>query len=151
MDNLKKALGKAKNLCSKKEMCVFDIMKKLNNWELNDFEKEDIVLKLVEANYIDEQRYAKAFVNDKFKFNKWGKIKIKYHLKQKRISDNYINKAILKIEDAEYYNTLRKLIANKMLSFKEGKTNKNKEKIIRFAQTRGFELDIIFEVLNKAY
>ncbi len=139
-------LIKAQNICSKKEMCIFDISKKLQNWQATEIEKEDIIQSLIDDKFIDEQRYANAFTNDKFKFNKWGKIKISFQLKQRQISSKYIQESLCQLNYNEYIITLKKVLKNKLIEL-ENKENK-KEKLVRFAQSKGYSLDDIFKVFK---
>jgi len=139
-------LSKAQNICSKKEMCIFDISKKLQTWEATEIEKEDIIQSLIDDKFIDEQRYANAFTNDKFKFNKWGKIKISYHLKQKQIPNKYIQESLSQINDNEYIDALKSILKTKLISL-TNKENK-KEKLVRFAQSRGYALNDILKAIE---
>ena len=97
---------------------------------------------------IDETRYASFYTNDKFKFNKWGKIKIRYSLKQKFIPDHLINGALDNIDMDVYLETLSTLIEGKARSVKSSNQYDKKAKLIRFAQGRGFEYEIINEVIG---
>lgn len=143
---MKEILSKAQNICSKKEMCIFDISKKLRIWEATEIEKEDIIQSLLNDKFIDERRYANAFTNDKFKFNKWGKIKISYHLKQKQIPNKFIQESLSQINDNEYFMTLKSILKSKLISL-ENKENK-KEKLVRFAQSKGYSLDNILKAIE---
>ncbi len=143
---MKEILSKAQNICSKKEMCIFDISKKLRTWEATEIEKEDIIQSLLDDKFIDERRYANAFTNDKFKFNKWGKIKISYHLKQKQIPNKFIQESLSQIDDSEYFMTLKSILKLKLISL-ENKENK-KEKLVRFAQSKGYSLDNILKAIE---
>ena len=82
----KVALTKAQNLCATQEKCISDIRKKLFDWKLPSTEHDSVINTLLEDKFIDEQRYALFYTKDKFNYNKWGKIKIEYALKQKNIS-----------------------------------------------------------------
>jgi len=143
---MEEILSKAQNICSKKEMCIFDISKKLRIWEATEIEKEDIIQSLLNDKFIDERRYANAFSTDKFKFNKWGKIKISYHLKQKQIPNKFIQESLSQINDNEYFMTLKSILKSKLISL-ENKENK-KEKLVRFAQSKGYSLDNILKAIE---
>ncbi len=138
-----KIYQKTANLCSKTEKCRSDIYNKLIKQNISSDDINYIVEKLVKQDFINEKRYAEAFVNDKFKFNKWGKIKIKAHLKNKKINDLNINKATENINNEEYYETARKLIAEKSKNLNEPDEYKKKIKILNFMASRGFEQEII--------
>ncbi len=144
----KKALNKAMFLCSKSEKCKFDIQKKLYDWKANPFEHEKIIEYLEKNKYIDEERYVKFYVNDKFKYNKWGKIKIKTMLFQKKIPEKLINGALNKINNENYLEMLKNVISKKEKSLQETNPYKLKAKLLQFASSRGFEPDIIMKIIE---
>ncbi|MGQ8337391.1 regulatory protein RecX [Sunxiuqinia sp. A32] len=145
----KEAYQKAAFLCSKSEKSSNKIKLKLIDWGLTEDESISIVEKLIEEKYINDERYASSFVRDKFRFNKWGKIKIAYHLKADRISSNAIDKALKEIDDSAYRNTLEKLLKEKTRKIKAVNQYDQKAKLFRFAQSRGFESDHIFSILDE--
>ncbi|RLD64284.1 MAG: RecX family transcriptional regulator [Bacteroidetes bacterium] len=144
-----KALKKVELICSKQEKCKYDIKKKLTNWELKPDSIDRIISKLEKDNFIDEKRYSSFFVRDKFRFNKWGKIKILFTLRQKNIPDKYIFVALNKIDDKEYIKTLEKEIKKKQKLIKYETKYELKSKLLRFAESRGFEKDLIFKIIDK--
>lgn len=144
-----KALGKAMYLCSKVEKCKSEIRKKLYDWKLNPDKHEKLIKELENQQFIDEERFANFYAKDKFTFNKWGKIKIKAMLYQKQIPEKFIDKAISNINNKEYYETLKKLLKQKEKTVKEEDVYKIKQKLIQFAANKGFELDLILQILEK--
>lgn len=149
MNNFGQALGKAMRFCSTKEVCVFDITQKLSNWGVDEKYHHKIISTLKEEQFIDEQRYASAFTSDKFIFNKWGKIKISFQLKQKKIKDSYIQNALEQINQEEYIDTIEKLIITKLKSTKEQDFLKLKNKIFRHLTSKGFEAELFASKLHK--
>ncbi len=147
--NFNQAFSKAANYCSKAEKCNFDIRKYLEKFEYQQDIIELIIEKLNAENYIDEMRYASAFVNDKFKFSEWGKIKISYMLKQKQIPNTIISKSLNNINYQEYEIVLTRLLKSKIKSIKISEADILKEKLLRFATSRGFEYEIIYKVFDK--
>ena len=135
--------------CSRSEKCEFDVRKKLEETELEHNQIDELIDYLIENKYIDNQRYAEFFANDKFKFNKWGKQKIKMHLNQKQISSALIQNALNTIDLKEYKKTLKEIIEKKLKSTKEEDKYKLKEKVIRNALSKGFEMDLIYDLLPK--
>jgi len=135
-------------LCSKAEKCKSDIRKKLYDWKANPSEHEKIISELEKQKFIDEERYTNFYVKDKFRFNKWGKIKIKAMLFQKQIPEKIINNAITKIKHDEYLEMLKNVINEKKAKLKEKEPYKEKTKILRFASSRGFEPNIIINLLE---
>ncbi len=137
----KLALLKAQRLCSKQEKCKFDIRRKLEQWNISAENVEKIIDHLVKEKFIDEQRYAEAFVRDKLKFNKWGRIKISYHLKQRNIAEDTITEALKAIDNEEYGKILEKLLRDKLGNLKFKNDQRNFEKLISFAYNKGFSYE----------
>ncbi len=143
----KQALVKAQNLCARAEKCKADIRKKLYDWQISSSDVEKIIELLVQDKFIDELRYSEYFVRDKFRFNKWGRIKIAYTLKQKQVPQNIIEQALLEINEDEYRECIKNEIIKKQKSLKN--TDKLKEKLLRFTQSRGYELEISLDIIEK--
>lgn len=133
--------------CSRSEHCVLDVLNKLYAAGLGEEESDEIVQCLVEQGYIDEQRYANAFVNDKFRFNKWGKLKITHALRQKKIPTVVIQNALETIDEDAYSHVLLQLIETKKKTVK-GTAAQQKAAVMRFAVSRGFELDLVLRLLR---
>lgn len=143
------ALSLLTRYCSKEEHCIFDAREKLKNYKLHESTIEEIVHFLVKEKYIDELRYSLAFVNDKSKFNKWGRFKIRYSLKQKQIPENIIKEALENISDDECRQILHDELSKKLRSLPKASNYELKGKLYRFAAGRGFENDIILEVIGE--
>lgn len=133
--------------CSRSEHCVLDVLNKLYAAGLGEEESDEIVQCLVEQGYIDEQRYANAFVNDKFRFNKWGKLKITHALRQKKIPTVVIQNALETLDEDAYSHVLLQLIEAKKKTVK-GTAAQQKAAVMRFAVSRGFELDLVLRLLR---
>jgi regulatory protein len=144
----KEALGFITQFCSREERCVSEVQKRLNQFGLTENDIAEIIEFLKSEKYIDNQRYANAFVNDKFRFNKWGKYKISMYLKQKHISDECITNAIENIPFDDYKELLLNELQKKMSTLPKASKYENKGKLYRFAAQRGFENDLIIEILN---
>ena len=134
--------------CSVSEQCLSDIEAKLAKYDLTEEEKTRILRHLVEEKYIDDGRYAEAYVRDKYRFNKWGRIKIAQGLRIKDIDRETINTAMEAIDEAEYLNILHSLIQSKRRSTKGKNDYEVNGKLIRFAIGRGFEFSAIRQCLN---
>ncbi len=93
--------------CSRREFCCDDIRNKLSLWGVDDDDGEKIIGILIKENFINESRYAAAFVRDKFKYNKWGKIKIESHLRVKKLPPDIISSALNSIDNEQYVKLLR--------------------------------------------
>ena len=147
--NYKEALNKAAALCSAAEKCEWDIREKLRTWEISDSETDKIIAQLKKENFLDENRFAAFFTKDKFRFNKWGRIKIAYSLKMKHISNDIIQEAMSAIDDEEYLATLCEILQSKQKGLKYKDEYDRRAKLTRFAQSRGFEYEIITESLTE--
>jgi len=142
------ALSKAMAICSKAEKCVFDIQQKLNDWGIEYDDTQKIIKTLISEKFIDENRYTRYFVRDKFRFNQWGKVKIVFMLKSKKISITLIEDALQEISDEAYLEQLVKLLKDKAKKTKFVNEYDKKGKLIRFAQSKGFEFEVINEALK---
>lgn len=134
--------------CSVSEQCLSDITAKLDKYDLPEEEKTRILRHLVEEKYVDDGRYAKAYVRDKYRFNKWGRIKIAQGLRMKGIDSETIDSAMEAIDEEEYLEILSDLIKAKRKSTKGRNEYEVNGKLYRFAAGRGFEYDAIRRVVN---
>lgn len=134
--------------CSVSEQCLSDIEAKLSKYELPEEEKTRILRHLVEEKYIDDRRYAEAFVRDKYRFNKWGRIKIAQGLRMKGIDSESISTAMDAIDETEYLNILRDLIKAKRKSTHGKNDYEINGKLVRFATGRGFEYSAIRQCMG---
>lgn len=141
------ALNKAAAYCTLCERCTSEVSKKLTAWGVAPYEQQKIIERLQDEGFINEQRYCRAFVNDKLRFNRWGRIKITAALYEKRLPKEYINSAIAEIDEEQYTQTLRELIAIKQKELK-GDDYESKQKLIRFAASRGFEPAKILQIIK---
>jgi len=142
------ALSKVQYICSRQEKCCSDIRKKLEGWQISYDDQDTIIQSLIDDKFIDEKRYSGFYVRDKYRFNKWGRIKIKYALKVKKIPSHDINTALKEIDDNEYKENLISIVKNKLKSTKEDDPYKLKSKVFNNATSKGFESNLILEILN---
>ncbi len=143
------ALSKAMKLCSIKEYAPVEIEQKLIDWGVSENIIIEIITDLTKEKFLDEFRMARYFTNDKLRFNKWGKIKIKFMLQQKKICREAIAEAMEQISDLEYIAILKAELTKKRKSIKETDDYKVKAKLFQFASGRGFEADVIYKLLDK--
>jgi len=143
------SLNKSMAQCSHKELCREDIRKKLALWGVIDEDIEKITGILLKEKFIDETRYASAFVRDKFKYNKWGKVKIASHLKSKRIPSEIIGQALDSIDHDQYVRFLLGLLEVHKRSVKAKNQMDLKAKLLRFALSKGFESSLVYDVINE--
>jgi len=148
-ENIKTALGKAMAICAKSEQCSSDIRSKLESWGLNTHDSISVMDKLIRENFINDRRYAESFVRDKYRQNKWGKLKIAAHLRSKNIDPEVIGNALSLLDDDQY----RQMIADTLNSHRKTVKAKNqyelKGKLLRFGLSKGFESQILYDILNE--
>jgi len=145
----RKALNKAAAMCSRQERCACDIKKKLLTWELSNEEAEEAVAWLIAEKFVDDQRYARYYVRDKFQFNGWGRIKIRYQLRGKGVSSVIIDEALESLDAEAYSEMLAELLYSKNRQIKNKDKWQTKAALARFAQSRGFEPDLVFRAIDR--
>ncbi len=144
----KQAFSKMARLCSRSEQCSSDIRKKIMAFELPEDTVDEIIKNLTEEKYLDDERYAKAYAKDKFRFNKWGRVKIRHYLRMKNLSETVIQTALNEIDEEKYKKVLIQTLKEKAKKVKKKPRYEKMGQVIRFAQTRGFEPEIIHRYLN---
>ena len=144
-----KALNIIAGMCSKKEYCSKAVLDKLSKWELEEKDIRQIMNFLYHHQFIDDNRYARIYAEDKFRFNHWGKQKINMMLRQKGISQEIITAALESVKSENYEATCLELLKQKMKNLSEEDPYKLKAKLIRFASSRGFGFDTINTCLQK--
>lgn len=143
------ALGKLQSLCSRSEHCSFDMRRKMLQWGLGEDVQQRILDKLKKGRYVDDERFALAFVHDKVNYSKWGRRKVDQALMMRHISEDIRRKALGSIEEESYTDTLLPLLRTKMKSIKAKSDYDMYCRLIRFGVGRGYEIDEIKECLQK--
>ena len=144
----KLALEKAGHYCAYQERSQQEVRDKLYEWGLWPAAVENIIVKLIGDGFLNEERFAKAYATGKFRQKAWGKIKIKQGLKLKKVPDVLIKKALNGINYDDYLETLRIIIEKKSTILNESNAYKRRYKLQQYALGRGFESDLITEVLK---
>ena len=144
----KEALLRLSALCAQGEHCQWERLEKMRRWELDDASQARIMARLVKDRYVDDERYARAFVLDKIRYNKWGRRKVEQALWQKHIADDIRQRVLGEVDDEEYLSVLRPLLKQKRRSVKASSDYEMNQKLIRFALGRGFTFDIIRQCLD---
>jgi regulatory protein len=142
------ALEKAMAQCSRREYCSDDIRNKLSLWGVDNDDIGKILRILISDNFINEPRYATAFVRDKFKYNKWGKVKISAHLRGKKVPQDIISPSLDSIDNDLYIKLLRELIEAHRKSVKAKNQYDLKAKLLRYGLSKGFESNLLYDILN---
>ena len=135
-------------LCAQAEHCQWEMTEKMRRWELDDEAQARVMERLVKERYVDDERYARAFVKDKVRYNKWGRRKVEQALWQKHIDDDIRQRVLDEVEDDEYLAVLRPLLKQKRKSTMAASDYELNQKLVRFALSRGFTFDIIRQCLD---
>lgn len=141
-------LDKARKYCTYQERSQQEVRDKLYEWGLHRNDVEQGIAQLVSENYLNEQRFAIAYAGGKFRMKGWGRIKIKLALKQKKVSDYCIRKALEEISSRDYHNTLNKILSAKNKEVKEKNPLKKRYKVAQYAISRGFEPEMVWEEIS---
>ncbi len=140
--------SKAASYCAIAEHCISEVDLKLRAWQVEDTDRKKIIEKLIADDFINEKRYANSFVRDKFHLNKWGKIKMAMALREKGIEKSLIDNALEQIDEGEYQEMLATLLKAKVKTIKYEFEYEKQGKLFRFAQSRGFENEVIERVIR---
>ena len=135
-------------LCAQGEHCQWEMLEKMRRWELDDAAQAAVMARLVKERYVDDERYARAFVKDKVRYNKWGRRKVEQALWQKHISEDIRQQVLDEVDDEEYLSILRPLLKQKRRSTKAKDDYELNQKLLRFALGRGFTYDLIRQCID---
>jgi regulatory protein len=135
-------------LCANAEHCQYEMLEKMKRWELSDEAQARVMARLIEERYVDDRRYARAFVKDKIRYNKWGHRKVQQGLWMKRIDKEIQDEVLDDIDEKEYLDVLKPLLKQKRKSIKANSDYELNQKLVRFAYGRGFTFDIIRQCLD---
>ena len=141
------ALQKLKHYCAYQERCHSEVKEKLYNLGVWKKDHDEIIASLIEENYLNEERFAIAFAGGKFRVKQWGRVKIKYELKQKQVSEYSIKKAMKQIGEEEYLALLHKLTEEKYAALKKEQYLIRKKKTMYYLMARGFEPELVRSVI----
>lgn len=137
------ALQKLKHYCAYQERCHSEVKEKLYQLGVWKKDHDEIIAALIEENYLNEERFAIAYAGGKFRVKQWGRVKIKYELKQKQVSDYSIKKAMKQIDEDEYVSVLNKLAKEKYAALKNEQYLVRKKKTMDYLLAKGFEADLV--------
>lgn len=141
---------KIKHFCAYQERCHSEVKEKLYDYGLRKSEVEQILSQLIEEDYLNEERFAEQFAGGRFRMKKWGRVKIRYELKQRQVSEYCIRKGMKVIDEEDYYRTLQQLFEQKNRELK-GEKNQfiRKRKLQDYLLQKGYETEYIRELLNR--
>ena len=135
-------------LCAQAEHCQWEMLEKMRRWEVPEEAQARVMQRLVKERYVDDERYAQAFVKDKIRYNKWGRRKVDQALWQKHIDEDIRKRVLDEVDDDEYLKVLRPLLKQKRKSTKANSDYELNQKLVRFAMGRGFTFDIIRQCID---
>lgn len=141
-------LNKLTTLCARGEHCQQEMLDKMRKWEIEEDVQARVMEYLLKEKFIDEERYTRLFVEEKIKFNKWGRKKLEQALYMKRIPRSISAPILDEIDEENYEEILRPLIEAKRKTVTGKSEYEIRGKLIRFALSRGFDMDTILSVLD---
>lgn len=141
-------LHRMASYCSMKEYCTQDIRKKIDATGLSPEECDRIINRLCSEKFLNEERFTRAYIKDKLRFSKWGRIKIKYELRKKDIPSSLIEALLDETEESAYQTLLKDILIQKKKSTKGKSPQDIYSKLFRFAAGRGFESHLISSCLK---
>lgn len=147
-DEVKEALQKAAMFCAYQERTQQEVRDRLKDWGVLGDDAEEVIAELIQQNYLNEERFAKSFAGGKFRVKGWGKRKIQQHLKQRGISGYNLDQAMKEIAPADYRDTLSTLLEKKRQTLHDDNPLVIKQKLVRYALSKGYEFDLIFSILG---
>jgi regulatory protein len=135
-------------LCARSEHCQYELTEKMRRWKMSDEAQARVMEQLVEERFVDDERYARAFVRDKIRYNKWGRRKVEQALWMKHIDKDIREQVLGEVDDEEYLSVLRPLLKQKRHSIKAASDYELNQKLVKFALSRGFTFDIIRQCIS---
>lgn len=136
-------------LCARCEQAEGDLRKKLRDWDITLSDANDIIMRLKQERYLDNERYAHAYCRDKLRFNGWGRIKIAFMLKGKGIEQEFIDAAIAEIDEDQYTAILDEALSAKAKTLSGKSEEQKRASLLRFAASRGFEPALFFTAVAR--
>ena len=146
---IKEAKQRAGRFCAFRERSPNELFEKLQSWGLPEEDAASIVAALTKEGFVDEQRFANAYCNDKFQFNSWGKQKIRAHIYSHKLSDQAVTKALDRIDPQAYENRLFDLAKSKWDKLEKEDGMKRKQKTVAYLAQKGYEMDLIWSAISK--
>lgn len=137
------ALQRLSALCASAEHCEYEMTEKMRKWEVEESDCERIMEYLRKAKFVDDERYARAFVKDKIKYNKWGRRKVEQGLWAKHIAEDIRQRVLDEVDESQYKSVLTDLLKTKRRSIKAANDYEMNRKLIKFALSRGFDYSIV--------
>lgn len=145
-------LARAERYCANEEQCRTSVRKKLCDWGATPDSSSKIVTRLIDQGFIDERRYARAYVSAKLRNQKWGRLKVIYQLRSKQVPPKFITEALAEIPEEEYRNILLDVAKTKWDTYPATESNaKRRSKLVTFLASRGYESPVIQSMIEENY
>ncbi|MBQ8066678.1 MAG: RecX family transcriptional regulator [Prevotella sp.] len=136
------------SLCAQAEHCQYEMTEKMRRWGVPDEVRARVMERLVAGRYVDDERFARAYIKDKVCYNKWGRRKVEQALWQKHIDEDIRQRTLDEVSDEEYLRVLRPMLRQKRPSVKAANDYERNQKLMRFALGRGFTFDLIRQCID---
>ena len=136
-------------LCARSEQAEGDLRKKLHDWGISPYNINEIINRLKQERFLDNERFARAYCHDKLRFNGWGRIKIAFMLRGKGIEQEFIDAALAEINEEQYFAILNDALETKARSLKDREPQQVRDALLRFAASRGFEPALFFPAVSR--
>ena len=143
------ALQKLRQYCAYQERSHYEVQQKLYELGIRKNDQDEVIATLIEEDYLNEERFAKAFAGGKFRMKDWGRKKIYYALKEKRVSEYSIKQAMKEIDDEAYKQNLKELAEEKYESLKDEQYLVRKKKTIDYMLQKGYEFDLVTKAVTE--
>ncbi len=145
----KNALLEAAHFCAYQERTVQEVKKKLKSWDVSEEDSEEIIKQLVEDGYLDQERYAQSFARGKFRTRQWGRLKIEQEMRRKGLDSEDRKTGLEQIDENQYLESLKSLLAKKSASLKDTDPRLRKQKLVRYALGKGYESGLVWKILGE--
>ncbi len=142
-------LKKMYRYCAYQERSQYEVMMRLKEMPVSQNMIERVIIHLREEDFINDERFAKAFVRGKFNHKNWGRNKIRFELKKRHIPDLLIEIGMHEIDEEEYEQTLRRILHKKDKLIREKDIRKRREKLFNFARSKGYESGLIHRLIDE--
>ena len=142
------ALVKLQRYCAYQDRCHKEVRSKLIELGIYGQDLEDVMASLIEENFLNEERFARSFARGKFRMKQWGRTRIRQELKLRNISEYCLRKAMEEISETDYLKTLKEVLEKRASQIAEADDFARKGKLAQYAMSRGFESEMVWDVLN---
>lgn len=144
------ALQKLSALCARAEHSSGEMLEKMRRWQLSEDARERVLDRLIDEKFVDDERFARLFVREKIRFDRWGRRKIEQALYQKGVASDISRRVLDEVDDETYVAELKKLIAAKRRSVQAESDYEMRAKLTKYALGRGFGYEVICRCIDGA-